>query len=842
MMFYKGLQGRMMVALVSVTLFSIISLGLVAFWRERAVLEEHLSDELTASVEYTKQRLQDWLRERQSDVHFLAANDSNRESFYYLLKADTPPAQEQLHRARLTASLASMQQARPDYQRILLADTTGKIIVAADPAAVGRMVLNKAAFSQTLALANAMPIQGPIQGYIEDISYDERLGKYIMCFGYPLLAPANPSAAVDNAPRVLGVVLLVVDVESTVFRILTEWRTGDSGTAVLSRAEGDKTRILNQVLKDPARPLERVLPPPADLAQARPAYWAARGDEAMRLTTDHLQVEVLTAYNYIEEMKWGLVLKMDTSEIFAPLHDLVRHVIYIALGVLAVALLVSVLIARTLTRPLAALVTDARAVAVGQTPTYTTVRRQDEIGVLARSLRDMVDTLHHQQQQLKAANEVAGGILSSRPVDEILQDVVQAAQRLTGATAAQFKVAATANQAAVRTMQSQQLTYEPLSVIAAPYANGAPLLTKYKKPERQNHRHSPTAGVTPEKATIEMMLEAPPLSTTYHHVAGSIYGKDDGLGTLWVQKAADQPFSVADNDTLQALTTYAAVAVANARLVQRLQSWNTELEQKVEERTRSLEEANQQLLVLDKMKSDLLYSISHELRNPISNLKLQLDLLHHYIDSPRREKYLGMLANQVNMLGNLVTDMLELIHIDSAQDHFVFTPIDFNHLVTDLVCACTVQVQEAKKPVALHFTPNATPIWLQGEQKHLALAITHLLRNARNFTNEGEIAVMIKQDERGACLQIKDTGIGIAESDLPHIFERFFRGANVSQSTIPGSGLGLSVAEKIIRLHKGQVTVQSTLGQGSTFRLWLPMTQDEDNTAGKTRRNSQFSV
>jgi signal transduction histidine kinase len=363
-------------------------------------------------------------------------------------------------------------------------------------------------------------------------------------------------------------------------------------------------------------------------------------------------------------------------------------------------------------------------------------------------------------------------------------------------------------------------------------------LTKYKNPERQNHRHTPTAGVTPEKATIEMMLEAPPLSTTYHPVAGSIYGKDDGLGTLWVQKAADQPFSVADNDTLQALTTYAAVALANARLVQRLQSWNTELEQKVEERTRRLEEANQQLLVLDNMKSDLLYSISHELRNPISNLKLQLDLLHHYIDSPRREKYLGMLANQVNMLGNLVTDMLELIHIDSAQDHFVFTPIDFNHLVTDLVRACTVQLQEAKKPVALHFTPNATPIWLQGEQKQLALAITHLLRNARNFTNEGEIAVMIKQDERGACLQIKDTGIGIAESDLPHIFERFFRGANVSQSTIPGSGLGLSVAEKIILLHKGQVTVQSMLGQGSTFRLWLPIAHDEENRTGKIRRNS----
>lgn len=806
MSLYKSLQGQMMVALAAVTLFAMLSLGLVAFWRERAALEAQLSDELTASAEYTEQRLQDWLRERQSDVHFLAADDSNRESFSHLLNADTAPTQEQLHRSRLTASLVSMQQARPDYLRILLADTSGEIVVAADPAAVGRMVLNKAAFSQTLALATATPLQG----YIEDISYDERLGKYIMCFGYPLLAPVDTLSAGGAAPvEALGVVLIVVDVETTVFRILEEWSKGDSGTAVLSRAEGDKTRILNKVLKDPARPLERLLPPPPDPAQARPSYWAARGDEDMRLTIDHLQVEVLTVYRYIEEMKWGLVLKMNTSEIFAPLHDLVRHVIYIALGVLAVALLVSILIARTLTRPLAALVADARAVAAGQTPTYTTLRRQDEIGALARSLREMVDTLRHQQQQLKAANEVAGGILSLRPVDEILQDVVQAAQRLTGATAAQFKLAATANQPTIRVIQSQRLADDKMVAITPmPHPNGLPLPTKHKNQEK--HFCAAAVATAPEKATVEMILEAPYLFTAHEPMEKPMYQQGNGPGTLWVQKAADQPFSAADNDTLQALTTYAAVALANAQLVQRLQSWNSELEQRVEERTRRLEEANQQLLVLDKMKSDLLYSISHELRNPISNLKLQLDLLHYHIDSPRREKYLGMLVNQVNMLGNLVTDMLELVQIDGTQDQLVFQSIDFNHLVADVVYACTVQLEKTKKPIALHFTPYRAPLRLHGEQRHLALAITHLLRNAINFTNEGEITVILNQEEMGICLQIKDTGIGIAESDLPHIFERFYRGANVSQSAIPGSGLGLSVAESHICGVPGPIDCRHT--------------------------------
>lgn len=289
-----------------------------------------------------------------------------------------------------------------------------------------------------------------------------------------------------------------------------------------------------------------------------------------------------------------------------------------------------------------------------------------------------------------------------------------------------------------------------------------------------------------------------------------------------MQKAVNQPFSTADSDTLQALTTYAAVALSNARLVERLQSWNLVLEQKVEERTHRLEEANQRLLVLDKMKSDLLYSISHELRNPISNLKLQLELLNQYIDSPRREKYVGALVNQVNTLGRLVNDMLELVQLGGMQHQFVFTNIDFNGLVTDIVKSGAALLQETKKSIHLSFLSDPASILVSGEQKHLCLAITHLLRNAINFTVEGEIKVTISQGEDGVCLQIQDTGIGIAESDLPHIFERFFRGANVSQSTIPGSGLGLSVAEKIVLLHQGQLTIQSTLGAGTSVRVWLP--------------------
>lgn len=820
MLLYKSLQSRIMAALVFVTLFSIIGLGLVAYWRERDALQNQLSLELTSSVNYTKQRLQDWLHERQSDVRFLAANTSNQESFLQILTADATAETEQFHRARLTASLLSMQQARPEYRRMLMADAQGKVLVADDPRLIGQSVQGSLAFTATLTLAPSA-LQ---QGYIADISYDEKLGIYVMCFGYPLLAPAETlldSASV--AAAALGVVLITVDIQKTVYPILTEWRTGQSGTAILSRAEGEETRILNPVLGDDMRPLTRFIPSPPDPLQARPAYWAARGAEGGRLTTDHLGVEVLTVYRYLPTMKWGLVLKMDTSEVFAPLHELIWHVTVIALGVLLIAFLVSIGIARTLIKPLAELVTTARAVTIGATPVYTALHRQDEIGILARSFREMVEALQRQQQQLKAANEVAGGILGARPIDELLNDIVQAAQRLTNARTAQITLHEAPNEDSANlrpratAVEAAQLPFSRAPITALSTTNG---IDVHAGPT--NGKQHSKAFTFPFSQTADLM---PPMLHRFDQQESltiPIRGLDCDFGTLYVQKATAHSFTPADNDTLQALTTYAAVALENVRLVHRLQKWNAVLGKKVEERTKKLEEANQRLLVLDKMKSDLLYSISHELRNPISNLKLQIDLLHYHIESPRRQKYLTAMAKQVNMLAQLITDMLELIQLDGMHHQLVFTTLNLAAIVADVVKSCTVLMQESPKALTLDFAYPTAPLYVCGEQKQLTLAVTHLLRNAINFTQKGEIKVTIELAAEEVCLRIQDTGIGIAEADLPHIFERFFRGANVTQSTLAGSGLGLSVVEKIVALHRGRLDVTSHLGQGSTFRLWLP--------------------
>lgn len=641
-----------MAALAFVALFSVLGLGAVAYWTEQDALRVQLSEELESSATYKQAQLITWLNERRADVQYLAQNPLNQQYFADLLDPTIAPQRKNHFATSLTASLLTLQQARTGYRQVLIADQRGIVTVATDGALIGTSIAGTNAFTATLSATD---------GYIQDIRYDPRSGLYEMCFGYRIL-PTSPSASTRSASTTqapLGVIIVTVDMQQTIFPMLLEWQLGNTGVTVLSRAENGGTRILNQLrFEDNVAPLERFLPPPATPDDAKPAHWAARGQEGTSLTIDHLGVPVLTVYRHIPGIHWGLVLKMDRSEIFAPLRHLLWHVVFIAVGVICLALLVSVLIARTLTRSLEQLVRATRAVAVGTTPVFPSLQREDELGDLTRAFRDMTETLDDQKRQ-------------------------------------------------------------------------------------------------------------------------------------------------------------------NAQLMERLQHWNSELEQKVEERTFALATANEQLKELDKMKSELLCTLSHELRNPLTNLRLQLDLLRKHLDSPRRERYLGALSRQVDILTQLITDMLELIQIDRLQGEIRFTTLDFNRLVAEVVEKYQPQFQQ--RNVLLRFEPIAKPLFMRGERSQLHLAVTHLLKNALNFSAPGEVTICTGNINQQIYVQVKDNGIGIASSDLPYIFERFYRGANVSQTSIAGSGLGLSLVKEIAELHQGQIEVQSHLQQGATFRLWLPM-------------------
>lgn len=264
----------------------------------------------------------------------------------------------------------------------------------------------------------------------------------------------------------------------------------------------------------------------------------------------------------------------------------------------------------------------------------------------------------------------------------------------------------------------------------------------------------------------------------------------------------------------------ADTALTNTRLVEELKMLNADLESKVQDRTKELSEANQKLTQLDQLKSKFISNVSHELRNPVASLKLYLRLLEKSTNE-NRNRYIASIAGQVDWLGKLIENILDLTQLEQGSAPLELAYIDLKEII--------LQILEIYEPIAadasirLLWKLHDSPLYIYGSENKIRQMITNLLANAVNYTSVGTITVHLHGNEHDAVLTIEDTGIGIEAEDLPHLFERFYRGKNTHELEIRGTGLGLGIVSEIIEMHAGHIEVESQIGVGSRFQVFLPL-------------------
>lgn len=234
-----------------------------------------------------------------------------------------------------------------------------------------------------------------------------------------------------------------------------------------------------------------------------------------------------------------------------------------------------------------------------------------------------------------------------------------------------------------------------------------------------------------------------------------------------------------------------------------------------------------QLSHLDRMKDLFVSNVSHELRTPLANLKLYLSLLEQGRED-RRAGYLAVMHREIQRLTRLIDDLLQISRLQSeGRDERPQTrqPVQLRTLIDSVVQQNIARADAEHKELRCAHQSGPLPS-LRGDPDQLIRAITNLVSNAINYTPEGGyIAVrsrVTQTNPEWVIIEVADTGIGIPADDLPHIFDRFHRGANVGSDT-PGTGLGLAIIKEIVELHHGKIEVESEAGQGSTFRVWLPV-------------------
>lgn len=289
----------------------------------------------------------------------------------------------------------------------------------------------------------------------------------------------------------------------------------------------------------------------------------------------------------------------------------------------------------------------------------------------------------------------------------------------------------------------------------------------------------------------------------------SLYGRT--LGALsFVSSASNRQYNENDLRLAGTLAQRSAMAVDNARLY-------AEVREAVQTR------------------DEFLSSVSHDLKNPLTALRGQAQLLHRRLErlppeeASRWERGLDVIEGTASKLNWLINDLVDVAHLRMGRD------IEIHRTNVDLVALTRQALTEYRQMAAQHtLTVVSTEPVLEGiwDAARLERAVANLLTNAIKYAPEGGvITVRIGLDVDGdhAVLSVQDEGIGIPEDDIDHIFDRFHRGSNVTDR-VEGSGLGLAGVRQIAERHGGSITVISREGEGSTFTLRLPRRETDPTT------------
>lgn len=213
---------------------------------------------------------------------------------------------------------------------------------------------------------------------------------------------------------------------------------------------------------------------------------------------------------------------------------------------------------------------------------------------------------------------------------------------------------------------------------------------------------------------------------------------------------------------------------------------------------------------------------SHELRTPVTVIRNMTEVaLSQPSSSEDYETVLSEVKTESERLGKLINDLLALARADEGQVRFDHDEVRLDLLAADVVDSLEPLAQE--RHITLCAKP-LQPVTVMGDAARLIQVIISLVDNALTYTNQGgSVLLSVGIQESNALLMVKDTGIGIGEKDIPHIFERFYRADPARSRVDGGSGLGLAIVDWIVRLHGGWVSVESTPGHGSVFTVALPV-------------------
>ncbi len=290
-----------------------------------------------------------------------------------------------------------------------------------------------------------------------------------------------------------------------------------------------------------------------------------------------------------------------------------------------------------------------------------------------------------------------------------------------------------------------------------------------------------------------------------------LFANDKLIGAFSLsKKLSGDAYTDRDIHLLQTFSHQAALALEKSKLYEQVIDHTKNLERRVLERTSEIKE-------LQENQAQVMMDISHGLQTPLTIVKGELDLLQNRIQDTH---VFGRLEKSIDRISKFIAAMLNLSRLETEANTDKKEKINISLLLEELLEYFTTLAEQKSISITSEVAKN---IFVLGSRNRLEELITNLVSNAVKYiANERKITVTLEKEEKNAVLRISDTGIGIHKEELPNLFKRYYR-SEEEHNTIQGTGLGLAICNKIVQNHHGRISITSTLGEGTTVEVMLPL-------------------
>lgn len=817
---------------------SVLPIGAVSYWNYQTAktdLKQRIYNELTAIAAAKKEHITQLIKLRRDQV-LIIANGHIYQTFLEQINQKNPDIAG-LQQA-VNDSLAHYTKEVDAFSEIFILDVQGKIIASSHEGDVGRDESKSDVF-----------INGAKGLYLKDFYFDPDVNDKT-----PLYAIAAPIVG-ETADKLLGV--MVVRLNAVLLTdVLTDYSGLDkTGETLLCKRVDDEVVYLNNIRHDPDSALKRKLS--VDSHYGVPCILASGKQEGIIEAFDYRGMSVLAAYRYLPAGDWGLVSKIDTHEVFAPLYAMKNRKFYLCLYTIIGLMVIVYLFGSRFTRPLSRLAAASQKISEGDmNVTVDILHANDEIGVLTRAfnlmalkLRESYTHLERKVAERTQALEVINTKLKKQQEFNLAyNEIVTMMNALAG---------------------TERLLSDGLSKIAAFSDSHVGVLYRYDEHERLlkacagyalgssvAQRESFALGIgIPGQAAREkrrIIVKDIPEDTLFRvkdglgeYVPKSICNfplmlQDRLLGVLVLASLRD--YSDEKIEFVDTMSRQLSIAMSNLESYQTVQRQAEELQRQGEElamqneelssqadelraQQHALEEKNREVERANRAKSEFLANMSHELRTPLNSIigfsEVLEDLKFGQLNETQR-KYIHNINTSGMHLLQLINDVLDLSKVEAGKMSLHYEDFQISAALHDIETAMRNEL--GKKNISFDMEIDEGLASLNADKQKVRQIMLNLLSNAVKFTQEGgKIKVCATGVDGALQISVTDTGIGIRPEDIKRIFTRFQQLDSKTAREYQGTGLGLALTRKFVEMHGGKIWVESELGKGSTFTFTIPL-------------------